>query len=364
MRIRALGLAIVFAFSIVVTACGGATADIKKIGLVTDVGTLEDKSFNEAAWTGTQAGAKDLGGTASNIVTKNAADYAANIKTFVDQGYGTIVTVGFAMGDATTIAAKQYPKVKFIGVDQGVCVDETGKGDPTFACKGDAKTLLPNYQGLVFKEDQVGYLAGVLAASVSKSGVIGTVGGINTIPAVPRYINGYRNGAVAVNPDIDVKVVYVATDINKAFSDPGTGKSIAAQMMGQKADVIFQVAGLSGAGAIEAACATPGVIGIGVDVDQSKSLPGDVSCVLTSAEKKEVSAVEAAIKKLGAKTDVGGTTVWDASTDPVGVGLSPYQGDYASLVTPEIQKAIDDALAGMKAGTIDPCKPTPCDKKD
>ena len=149
---------------------------------MTDVGTLEDKSFNEASWVGAQAGAKDLGGTANNIVTKKTTDYAANIKTFVDQGYGIIVTVGFAMGDATTIAAKQYPNVKFIGVDQGVCVDENGKGDPTFACKGDAKTLLPNYQGLVFKEEQVGYLAGVLAASVSKTGVIGTVGGINTIP--------------------------------------------------------------------------------------------------------------------------------------------------------------------------------------
>jgi len=192
MRNRAFGLSILFVFSLVVTACGGSSADIKKVGLVTDVGTLEDKSFNEASWVGTQAGAKNEGGTASNIVTKATTDYAANIKTFVDQGYGIIVTVGFAMGDATTVAAKQYPKVKFIGVDQGVCIDETGKGDPTFACKGDPKTLLPNYQGLVFKEEQVGYLAGVLAAGVSKTGVIGTVGGINTIPPVVRYINGYR----------------------------------------------------------------------------------------------------------------------------------------------------------------------------
>ncbi len=364
MRSRALLLSGLFGLSLVVTACGGTSADIKKVGLVTDVGTLEDKSFNEASWVGAQAGAKDLSGTASNIVTKKTTDYAANIKTFVDQGYGIIVTVGFAMGDATTIAAKQYPNVKFIGVDQGVCVDTNGKGDPTFACKGDAKTLLPNYQGLVFKEEQVGYLAGVLAGSLSKTGVIGTVGGINTIPAVVRYINGYRNGAASVNDKVDVKVAYVSTDINKAFNDPGTGKSIATQMIGQKADAIFQVAGLSGQGAIEAACAAPNVIGIGVDVDQSKSLPGDVSCVLTSAEKKLVDAVTAAIGKVKAKTDVGGTAVWDASTTPVGVGLSPYQGKYAALVTPEIQAKIDAALAGMKDGSIDPCKPTACDKKD
>ena len=159
-------------------------------------------------------------------------------------------------------------------------------------------------------------------------------------------------------------MAYVSTDITKAFNDPGTGKSIAKQMIGQKADVIFQVAGLSGAGAIEAACATPGVIGIGVDVDQSKSLPQSAKCILTSAEKKLVDAVTAAIGKVGAKTDVGGTAVWDASTTPVGVGLSPFGSDYKDLVTPEIQAKIDAALAGMKAGTVDPCKPTPCDKKD
>jgi basic membrane protein A len=364
MHTRAIGLSALFVLSLVVTACGASSADIKKVGLVTDVGTLEDKSFNEASWVGAQAGAKDIGGTANNIVTKAPADYAANIKTFVDQGYGTIVTVGFAMGDATTAAAKQYPSVKFIGVDQGVCIDETGKSDPTFACKGDPKTLLPNYQGLIFKEDQVGYLAGVLAGSVSKTGVIGTVGGINTIPAVVRYINGYRNGAasVGIKPE-NVKVAYVSTDITKAFNDPGTGKSIGQQMIGQKADVIFQVAGLSGAGAIEAACAAPGVIGIGVDVDQSKSLPQSAKCILTSAEKKLVDAVDAAIKKIGAKTDVGGTAVWDASTDPVGVGLSPFGSDYKDLVTPEIQAKIDAALAGMKDGSVDPCKPTACDDK-
>ena len=297
-------------------------------------------------------------------MTKAPADYAANIKTFVDQGYGIIVTVGFAMGDATTIAAKTYPNVKFIGVDQGVCVDETGKSDPTFACKGDPTKLLPNYQGLVYKEEQVGYLAGVLAASVSKSGVVGTVGAINTIPAVVRYINGYRNGAASVKADGKVLVQYVSTDITKAFNDPGTGKSIAQQMLGEKADVIFQVAGLSGAGALEAACATPGVAGIGVDVDQAKSLPNLAKCILTSAEKKLSATVSAAIKKVSDKTDKGGTASFDASSTPPGVGLAPFGGDYASLVTPEIQAAIDKAFAGLKDGTVDPCKPTPCDKKD
>ncbi len=364
MRYPALALSALFVLSLSATACGASGPDYKKVGLVTDVGTLEDKSFNEASWGGAQDGATAIGAKASNIVTKAPADYAQNIKTFVDQGYGIVVTVGFALGDATAKAAKDNPKVKFIGVDQGVCIDEQGNNDPKFGCKGDPTKLLPNYQGLIFKEDQVGYLAGVVAASISKSGVVGTVGGINTIPAVTRYINGYKNGAVAVNPSIKVLVQYVSTDITKAFNDPGTGKSIAQQMIGQKADVIFQVAGLSGSGAIEAACATAGVAGIGVDVDQSKSLPNLAKCLVTSAEKKLANAVSAAIKSIDAKKDVGGTITWSASSDPIGVGLSPFGGDYASLVTADVQKKIDDAFAGMKAGTIDPCKPVACDTKD
>src|SRR5207342_3259424 len=102
-------------------------------------------------------------------------DYAANIQTFVDQKFDVIVTVGFLIGTDTTKAAKANPSIHFVGVDQGVCVDETGAPDSTFACKGDAATLLPNYQGIVFAEAQPGYLAGIVAASLNKSGTIGAV---------------------------------------------------------------------------------------------------------------------------------------------------------------------------------------------
>ena len=119
-----------------VAAPSGAKA--LKIGFVTDVGTLDDKSFNEAGWLGTKDAAAALGTTPANIVTKAPADYAANIATFVDQGYDVIVTSGFAMGDATTIAAKKYPKVGFVGTDQGVCILPDGAPDPKFGCKGDA----------------------------------------------------------------------------------------------------------------------------------------------------------------------------------------------------------------------------------
>lgn len=329
-----------------------------KIGLVTDVGVVDDKSFNEYSWKGAQAGAADVGGTAQYIQTKQPSDYATNIQTFVDQGYNVIVTTGFALGDATTKAAKANPTIKFIGVDQGVCVDETGAPDSTFACKGDASKLLPNYQGLVFNEAQPGYLAGIVAASVSKTGVIGAVGGINTIPAILKYIKGYENGAKSVNPNVNVLELYVSSDITKAFNDPTTGKSLGNQMIQQHADVLFGVAGLSGQGTLSAACDGK-VYGIGVDVDQHESVPATAACTLTSAEKLLTQAVQAAIGRINAKTDKGGTITGDAASTPPLIGLAPYY-DLASLVTPDIQAKVDAALAAMKAGTLDPCKPAAC----
>ena len=359
MRTRFLGLALIATLALVTVGCGGgggsqAPSGVAwKIGFVTDVGTLEDKSFNEAAWLAIQDAKTKYNAEIDNIVTKDTKDYAANIKAFVDRGYQIIVTSGFAMGDATTIAAKQYPNVKFIGTDQGVCIDANAAPDPTFKCAGDPATLLPNRQGIVYNEAQAGYLAGVLAASITKSNVIGTLGGINTIPPVVKYIRGYINGAKATNPSITVLSKYFSTDITKAFNDSAGGKSVGQQMIGQKADVLFQVAGLTGAGFLEAACAADNVWGIGVDVDQSQSLP-NLDCIVTSAEKHLRLSVLAAIDRAVGGTAKGGTTALDAASDPVGVGLSDYHAR-ADLVSAETQKKIDAALAGMKAGTIDAC---------
>jgi basic membrane protein A len=113
-------------------------------------------------------------------------------------GFDVIVTVGFLLGTDTAAAAKANPDIHFVGVDQAICVDEQGVADPTFACKGDAATLLPNYQGIVFAEAQPGYLAGIVAASISESGKIGAIGGTN-VPAVVNYWRGYENGAKSVN---------------------------------------------------------------------------------------------------------------------------------------------------------------------
>src|SRR5688572_32660855 len=244
-----------------------APASDLKIGLVTDVGQLEDKSFNQASYEGAQAAAANLGAEFEVIVTQNISDYRQNIQTFIDQGFNVIVTVGFLIGTDTAAAAKENPDVTFIGVDQGICVDESGVGDPTFTCAADAATLLPNYQGIVFAEEQAGCLAGIVAASISETGTIGAVGGTN-VPAVVAYNAGYVAGAQSVNPDIQTLYQETNPDPAKGFNDPATGKAIAQQFIGQGADVLFQIAGLTGQGVLEAAC-DANIYGIGVDVDQA-----------------------------------------------------------------------------------------------
>jgi basic membrane protein A len=328
-----------------------------KVGVVTDVGQLEDKSFNQSSYEGAVAAADATGGENDVIVTQNISDYGANIQTFVDNDFDVIVTVGFLIGTDTAAAAKANPDIKFVGVDQGICVDEEGVSDPTFTCAGDAAALLPNYQGIVFAEAQPGYLAGIVAASISETGTIGAVGGTN-VPAVVNYWRGYENGATSVNPDI--KVLYQETDPDpaKGFNDPTKGRAIAEQFISQDADVIFQVAGLTGQGVLEAVC-DANVHGIGVDVDQALSLPTLAPCIVTSAEKKLRDTVQAVVESVATDTFVAGTVAYNAASDPVAIGLAPYH-DNEALITPEIQSAVDAAFAGMVDGSLDPCAPIKC----
>ncbi len=320
--------------------------------MVTDVGQLEDKSFNQSSNEGAMAAATAIGGTHDVIVTQNISDYSQNIQAFIDQDFDVIVTVGFLLGTDTAKAAKENPDVKFVGVDQGICVDEAGVPDATFACKGDAATLLPNYQGIVFAEEQPGYLAGIVAASLTKTGTIAAIGGTN-VPPVVAYHAGYEAGAKSVKPDI--KILYQETDPDpaKGFNDPAKGKAIAQQFISQKADVIFQIAGLTGQGALEAACAAEGVWGIGVDVDQALSIPTVAKCLVTSAEKKLKETVQAVVTSVADGSFKAGTVLYDAASEPPAIGLSPGH-DNAALITSEIQALLDKATADMKAGTLKP----------
>src|SRR5256886_15711981 len=260
-RLLAFGLA----FGLVVAGCGGGGlggGGGLKIGMVAGSGQLEDKSFNEFSWKGVQDGASAVGGSAKNIVTKDIADYKQNIQSFVDQKYDIIVTVGFLIGTDTLAAAKANAGIQFLGVDQFVA-------DPA----------PPNYQGLIFNEAQAGYLAGIVAGTITKSNKIGAVGGRSDVPPVVNYIKGYENAAKTTKPGVQVVINYV-----EDFNAPDKGEASAKTMIGQGVDVIFQGAGLTGAGALRAACSAK-IWGIGVDVDQWRSPPDSQACIVTSAEK-------------------------------------------------------------------------------
>ena len=333
------------------------------IGVVTDVGTVDDKNFNEYSYQGAVAGATQIGAaTPSVAVPADASQYASLIQSFLDTGHNIIVTVGFNLANDTAIAAKSNPDVWFIGVDQAPCIDENGDPDSTFTCAGDLASLLPNFVGLNYAEDQAGYLAGIVAASISENGTIGAIGGINLVPAVVRYIQGYELGAKSVNPDINVISDYVSTsDFGIAFNDPAAGKTFADQFIATNSpDVLFQVAGKTGNGVLESACAA-GIHGIGVDVDQWLSLGADTTatynCIVTSAEKHLAVSVEETVKGIFLGTQAGGLSFFNATND--GIGLSP-ENSGAGLITPEIQALVDAALVGMAAndGSVVTCPAT------
>jgi basic membrane protein A len=338
-------LTFAIALGLVVAACGGTASPgaspsgvALKVGMVTDIGALEDKSFNEYSWKGVQDGAAAVGGTARNIVTRDVADYKQNIQQFVEQKYDIIVTVGFLIGTDTMAAAKANPNIQFFGVDQFVCepLNATDK-----ECKG---TPPPNYQGLLFNEAQSGYLAGIVAATITKTNKIGAVGGRSDVPPVVNFIKGYENAAKATKPGIQVSINYV-----EDFNAPDKGDASAKTMIGQGVDVIFQVAGLTGAGALRAACSAK-VYGIGVDVDQYESLPDARGCIITSAEKHLQVAVRDGIKRFKEKGKQTGNFFNDAAND--GIGVSPIRN--LNPIPAGLEDKLKQAKADMASGKLKP----------
>jgi basic membrane protein A len=338
-----------------------------KIGVVTDIGTLDDKGYNEFSFKGAQDGAIAIGVTdpVPSIVPKDASEYAADIQQFVSQKYDVIVTVGFNLTAATVSAAHANPKIRFVGVDQSPeCITPAGANDAAFACKGVPATALPNYTSLYFAEDQAGYLAGIVAAYADKgaptpTGVIGAIGGTTLCAPCVRYIQGYGLGAKSVNPAIVVKSAYVTHDFsNAAFNDPAGGKAFAQTFIqANKPDVLFQVAGKTGNGVIEAACAA-NIYGIGVDVDQWLSLGAPANaCIITSAEKHVESAVAQAIESIAGGTLAAGDILFNAKND--GISAADFH-DKASLFGPAVTTALQTALAAMQAGTLQTCPTTGC----
>jgi len=326
--------------SMLLVACAGGGATPKptkkfKVGLVTDVGGVNDKSFNQSAWAGAQKAAKDLGIEAKFIESKQVTDYEKNIDQFATEGYDMIITVGFLMGDATAKKAKEYPNIEFAIIDFAYFPAKEGDPDPY-------KTDLKNVTSLMFAEDQVGYMAGVLAGCMSKSGVVGSVAGME-IPPVVRFVTGYQNGAKSVNPKIQTLNQYIPS-----FTDPAKGKEVGLSMIDQGADVIFGVGGNTGNGGLLAA-KEKGKMGIGVDVDQYLTYPEVSDILITSAMKNVDVAVYDAIKAaVDGKLEAG---IRLSSVKNGGIGLAPYH-DWEDKIPQECKDKVAAAEKGLKDGSI------------
>ncbi|HET6497762.1 MAG TPA: BMP family ABC transporter substrate-binding protein, partial [Coriobacteriia bacterium] len=266
------------------------TTDVKA-AMVTDVGGLGDKTFNDGTYEGLKRAEQELGVEIRALESNEIADYEPNIDQLANAAFDVIFTVGFLMTDTTVKKAPEYPDVTFGGIDQFF----------------EAPT--ENMVGLLFKEHESAYLAGVVAGlgtldptlddRINDQNTIAFIGGMD-IPPVERFEVGFIAGARSVNPDVEILILYAGS-----FDDQAKGKELALSAIDQGADIVFAAAGLTGLGSITA-CQEEGALFIGVDVDQYFSVPGSGDVMLTSAMKSLETAVFETVKAVVDGTFVGG----------------------------------------------------------
>jgi basic membrane protein A and related proteins len=292
-----------------------------KVGLVTDIGGLNDHGFNHLAYLGLQRAAKQLGVQTRVLESHSNADYVPNMSTLAQQGYDLVICVGFLMDDAVKTVAAQFPNTKFMIIDNG-----WASGDPS------------NLEGTLFHEQEAGYLVGYLSGLLYKNKAVtfSTVGG-QKIPPVDRYIAGFRAGAKAADPKASLLNGY-----SQDFVAQDKCKNLALQQIGQGSKVVFQVAGGCGLGALDAA-KQKHVWGIGVDADQAYLGPQ----VLTSALKRVDNDVFTTIKQVNSGQFKGGST-YQFTVKNGGIDL----GKVSKKVPASIVKKVIAIKAKISAGKI------------
>jgi basic membrane protein A len=332
-RLATLLATLVFALA----ACGGddngsagATtsqdAETVKVGLITDAGQLNDRGFNQLAYEGLKRAMKQPGIEGRVIESKSANEYVPNMTSLVRQGYDLIIGVGFAQGDAINTAATKFPETKFVIID----VDQKS-----------LKNKPKNVVGMLFREEQAGYLAGYLAAlEAQREGgkpVLGTIGGFKE-PPVDRFIAGYQAAAKDVLPNAELLNAY-----SSDWEDQAKCKELALNQIARGAQVVFQVAGGCGLGALDAARERK-IWGIGVDADQSFLGPH----VLTSAMKRVDEGVFRTIMDVQAGKWQGGRNITYGLADK-GVAL----GTISAKVPAEDRAKLDEQSKKIAAGEIE-----------
>jgi len=306
-----------------------------KVGLVTDTGGVNDQAFNQLAWEGVQKASTDMGLQAKFLESRQPTDYEMNIDALAAEAYNVIITVGSLMGDATALKAKQYPDIKFAIIDNSY-----SDGD------------LTNVTSLMFAEDQVGFLAGVLAGGMSRSGFVCSVSSMRT-PQSDRYVISFHAGATwQAGPELKIMNNYInikTTDENvPSFDDSTQGKETALRLIGNGCDVVFGVGGDAVNGALLAAKEN-NLPAVGADVDEYNTDPEVQSALITSAMKN----VDVAVYNY-LKTVADGSVKAGISTGTLqngGVGLAPFH-DWDSKIPADLKAQIQKASDGIKDGSI------------
>ena len=307
------------------TACGGgdgeeAAAENKtyKVGLVTDVGGVEDQSFNQSAWEGLQRAKEDFGVEINYLSSAADSDYAPNIETFVDEEYDLIISVGYLLADATRAAAEANEDVKFAIIDDSTCAD------------------LENVTCLTFKQEQASYLVGYVAGLMTEKNNIGLVLGMAS-DNMNLFGYGYCAGAIDANPEITIQQGNA-----NSFGDPAMGSTLTTNFVTNGADIVFHAAGATGTGVISE-CQAKGIMAIGVDSDQSYLAP---DTVITSALKRVDNAVYATVGELVDGTLEGGIAVFDITNEGVGIA------ETTDLLPDEVVEAVAEVEEKILSGEI------------
>nr|NNM90712.1 BMP family ABC transporter substrate-binding protein [Bacilli bacterium] len=299
-----------------------------KVGLVTDTGGLNDHSFNHLAYVGLQAAQKKYGVSVSVVQSTQSSDYVPNLSTYAQAGYNLVIAVGYLMDSAVQKVAAEYPKTKFLIID-------------------DAITNHKNVMSAIYQTQQCGYLVGVMAGLMNEQKHIKGINGKNTvamvggqdIPPVESYMAGFEAGVKKVDPKATVLI-----DWANSFSDPALGKEDALSLISRGADVIFPVAGATGTGVIEAA-KQKGVFAIGVDANQNYLAP---KTVMTSALKGVDISTEDAVASALSGHFKSGIQYFDLKNNGVGFA-APIKAVPVSIV-----KKVKSYIPLINSGKIVP----------
>jgi basic membrane protein A len=339
--VAALGLVLAACGTKPAASAGGsstapAASSSFKACMVTDTGGIDDRSFNQSAWSGMQAAQKDGKATVVYTQSKAESDYVPNITGYTSQNCKLIVTVGGLMATATTNAATSSASQHF------AIVDSNGNGK--------------NVQGLQFNTAQAGFMAGYLAAGYSKTGKVATFGGEKIAP-VTIYMDGFWEGVQYYNTQNKKNVQVIGWSetsqngsFTNSFTDQTQGQQIANNDIQQGADVIFPVAGGSGLGGAAAAKASGGrAVVIWVDTDGCESAAAYCSVFLSTAFKNVGNAVQKSIEDASGGTFA--TTDYIGTLSNGGVGLSPYH-DFSSKVSSQLQAQVAQVKTDIISGKI------------